>query len=237
MVDIDVYDESTDTYELLQNKRPDYTGAQRIFLNLTKKYLGNKKDLIIADFCCGTGNNTLLVSKILSINTSTLIDVNQKFLDIAKKSNIKSRELDLICSDILKVDLHQEYDAIISMFSYHHVPNKDKNKYIEIVKKSLGTEGILLLGEIYSPDKETTLKYYNFLLNSISEQIRTPELERFLDQTAKSDDFEYKVSRQFTHNLLISAGFTLLEGSKVWPHESPFDSDVGTFVEIWKITK
>ena len=95
--------------------------------------------------------------------------------------------------------------------------------------------GILLLGEIYSPNKETTLAYYEHLIEAIPPRVRTPELEKFLNQTAESDDFEYKVSREFAHNQLTAAGFRLLDSIKIWPTDKIFTPDVGTFVEAWQL--
>jgi cyclopropane fatty-acyl-phospholipid synthase-like methyltransferase len=166
-----------------------------------------------------------------------LVDINKQFLDIALKSDIRALEIVPIESDILKVNLKAEHDLVISMFAYHHVPNQDKSKYIEVVKDALKVGGIFLLGEIYSPDKETTLAYYEHLLEAIPSRVRTHELEKFLRQTAESDDFEYKVSRDFAHNQLTAAGFKLLDGIKIWPTDKTFTPDVGTFVEVWQLIK
>lgn len=236
MTAIDLYEQSVHKYEEFQEKRPDYVNARKVFLDLALTYVNNDKNLIFtADFCCGTGNNTKLLSQKLLIEKATLIDVNEKFLDIARNSGIRAQQINLIPSDILKVRLKQEHDLVISMFAYHHVPDSDKVKYIKIVKDALKVGGILLLGEIYSPDKETTLAYYEHLIESIPENVKTAELVNFLKQTATSEDFEYKVSREFTHNQLIDAGFELLNSVKIWPKDSKFADDVGTFVEIWKV--
>jgi cyclopropane fatty-acyl-phospholipid synthase-like methyltransferase len=135
----------------------------------------------------------------------------------------------------LNTKLRSEYDVVISMFAYHHVPDTSKAKYIEIAKSALKKGGLLFLGEIYSPDKVTTLAYYEHLLNSIEPSLRTPELEKFLRQTAESDEFEYKVSQDFAHEQLNESGFTLFDSFKVWPMDKRFNSDVGTFVEVWKL--
>jgi ubiquinone/menaquinone biosynthesis C-methylase UbiE len=233
MNDIDLYEKSVDKYEELQEKRPDYVYARKAFLDLVSIHF--KGELTVADFCCGTANNTHLISQKFTIRKATLIDINKQFLDIAEKSDIHALEIVPVRSDILKVSLKAEHDLVISMFAYHHVSNKDKAKYIEIAKDALKVGGILLLGEIYSPNKETTLAYYQYLLEAIPHHVRTPELEKFLKQTAESDDFEYKVSREFAHNQLIAAGFRLLDGIKIWPIDSKFTPDVGTFVEVWKL--
>ncbi len=232
MNDIDLYEQSADKYEELQEKRPDYVYAQKAFLDLVLIHL--KGNLVIADFCCGTGNNTHLLSQKFPLQKATLIDINKQFLEIAAKSGINTIEIIPVQSDILKVNLKAEHDLVISMFAYHHVPDQDKQKYIEVAMSALKSGGILLLGEIYSPDKETTLAYYEHLLEAIPSDIRTMELQKFLRQTADSDDFEYKVSQKFAHNQLIAAGFKLLDSIKIWPTDKTFAQDVGTFVEAWK---
>ena len=243
MTDIDLYEQSADKYEELQEKRPDYVYARKAFLDLVSTYFLNKGPLVIADFCCGTGNNSLLITQRFPVKKVTLIDINKQFLDIAIKSGIHSSEIIPVQSDILKVELKGEHDLVISMFAYHHVPDQDKQKYIEIAKDALKVGGILLLGEIYSPDKHTTLRYYDFLLSCIDPKIRTPELQKFLKQTAESDEFEYKVSQKFAHNQLISAGFKLIGGvDRIWPYltipqDLVFSKDVGTFVEVWQLTE
>lgn len=237
MNDIDLYEQSADKYEELQEKRPDYVYARKAFLDLASIHLKDKGQITIADFCCGTGNNTHLISQKFPIKKATLIDINKQFLDIATKSDIQALEIVPVQSDILKVSLKAEHDLVISMFAYHHVPNKDKAKYIEVAKGALKAGGILLLGEIYSPDRKTTLSYYKHLIEEIPMHTRTQELEKFLKQTAESDDFEYKVSREFAHNQLVAAGFRLLDSLKIWPKGNSFTADVGTFVEAWHLGK
>lgn len=235
MSDIDVYKKSTGSYEALQERRSDYTGARKAFLDLTSIYLKGKQSIVVADFCCGTGNNTKMIADRYSVSRATLIDINREFLQIAKAADIKATSVETIYSDILKVNLKPENDVVISMFAYHHVPDGDKKKFVDVVKDALKTNGILLLGEIYSPDKATTLAYYSHLLDSIPLDLKTPELQNFLKQTAESDDFEYKVSRVYTHKQLTDVGFKLLDEIKVWPKDETFNKDVGTFVEVWRL--
>ena len=52
MNDIDLYEQSADKHEQLQEKRPDYVYARKAFLDLAKIHL--KGELYTADFCCGT---------------------------------------------------------------------------------------------------------------------------------------------------------------------------------------
>ena len=235
MSDIDLYLDSVASYENLQNRRPDYPLAQKAFFDLVSIKFKGRQNINVADFCCGTGNNTKLVGDHFLINKSSLIDINEKFLDIARNSHIRALDLVTLESDILKVELRPEHDLVISMFAYHHVTDSDKAKYIRIAKDALKKGGILLVGEIYIPDKETTIIYYEELINETPFNLRTPEYERFLRQTAASDQFEYKVSREFAHNQLNDAGFQLApeDAFMIWPKDKRFGQDVGMFVEAW----
>ena len=236
MIDIDLYITHPDHYDKLQHLRPDYVGAQQAFVDLAVKYLKDKKDISLVDFCSGIGKDTRLICDRIPVRSVRLIDINWDFLKIAKEKGFKTvNEPIFISQDILNADVGSGADAVISMFAYHHVPNGDKAAYIEKVKDALKSGGILLLGEIYSPDQKTTLQYYNHLIHSIPATAKDRELRTFLEQTATSGDFEFKVSLKFAHNQLTTVGFELLESKKIWPIDDTFSVDVGTFVEVWKL--
>lgn len=235
MPSIDLYTIHPDHYDRLQHLRPDYVGAQQAFVDFAHKYLGDKKGISIVDFCSGIGKDTRLVCDRISVDSARLIDVNGDFLKIANEKGIRAANVQLIQSDILNADVGHGADTVISMFAYHHVRDDDKAAYIEKVKDALKPGGILLLGEIYSPDPKTTLEYYDHLIRSIPAAAKNEELRTFLEQTAKSDDFEFKVSRKFAHDQLTAAGLELLESKKIWPIDNTFSDDVGTFVEVWRV--
>jgi cyclopropane fatty-acyl-phospholipid synthase-like methyltransferase len=236
MSDIDLYTIHPDHYDKLQQLRPDYVGAIGTFLDLAVKYSKNKKDVSIADFCCGTGENTERLAGKIKVRRAMLIDVNKEFIRLAMQKKFGIEEVIPIVSDIIDADVSCDNDMVISMFAYHHVTDDNKAKYIARAKAALKPGGILFLGEIYSPDKETTLKYYEYLAHSIPGAEQNSALKNFLLQTANSDDFEYKVSMAFAHDQLKMAGFELLESKKIWPTDDSFLIDVGTFMEVWRLS-
>jgi ubiquinone/menaquinone biosynthesis C-methylase UbiE len=233
MSDIELYDKSPEAYEDLQLRRPDYTPSIQMFRKLAKEYLP-KTGIIIADFCCGTGKNTALVAQDTKVEKAVLVDINKDFIEIAKAKSINTTIFPLV-SDILTAPLTCECDAVISMFAYHHVKDSDKIRYIDQVKSALKKDGLLFLGEIYTTDKETTLKYYKKLLNEIGSNSRLEELNKFLMETAKSDNCEFKVNQEFAHNQLKENGFELLRSEKIWPKDEELGNTVGMFVEVWKL--
>jgi SAM-dependent methyltransferase len=101
MTDIDLYTESANKYEELQEKRPDYSAARRAFFDLAVAQFKNKGFISVADFCSGTGNNSKLLSEYLPIEKAVLIDINKEFLEIARRAGIKAKEVVTIQSDIL----------------------------------------------------------------------------------------------------------------------------------------
>jgi len=235
MSSIDLYNKTPDSYDRLQHKRPDYVGAQQAFVGFAAAYFGNKKAVSIVDFCSGTGKDTRLVSERVDVAAARLIDINEDFLKQALEQGIKAKDVGIVRSDILTADVGSGADVVISMFAYHHVKDADKSAYVKKAKAALKPGGIVLLGEIYSPDKQMTLAYYEHLIRSIPGADKDVALQTFLRQTAASDDFEYKVSRQFAHGQFTAAGFELLDSKKIWPTDDAFPADVGTFVEVWGV--
>ncbi len=234
MSDIKLYDESPNLYDTLQHLRPDYVNSIQVFIELVTKYLSNKKDLVLADFCCGTGKNTKIVSERASVSKAVLIDINKEFLEIAKNT-ITNVDLETYESDILNMSFVSNADVVISMFAYHHVRDEDKSKYIEKVKDVLKNGGLLFLGEIYVSNKEVIQKYYDGVLASAPINKYSLELKDFLMETAKSTSFEYKVSMGFAHDQFSQAGFNLLESRKIWPEDNSLGEDVGMYVEVWRL--
>lgn len=235
MSDIDLYNNSPGSYDSLQHMRPDYVGAQKAFIDLAIRHLGDKQSISIADFCCGTGQDTKTLAGHVKIDKATLIDINEDFLRIAKGKDIGVRDIKTVSSDILEADVPANNDLVISMFAYHHVPDNGKADYLKKAKEALRPGGLLLLGEIFMRSKANTLKYYEDLVASIPGSKDNPALVSFLRQTAQSDDFEFKVSKEYAYNQLKQAGFSLVESKKIWPLGGSLPANDGTFVEVWKL--
>lgn len=230
--DIGIYTENPEKYMELQNMRPDYRVAITKTVSLIQKHLKGKGSIKLIDFCGGIGSVTKKVSETLPVSQATIVDINGAFLQIAQSSDIKAGKLETIQSDILEARLGKESDLILSIFAYHHLPDDKKEKYLRIALESLKEGGILVLTEIYIPNKELTRKYYKKLLKEIP--IKNPVLEKFLTETAESTDFEFKVSKEFADKQLRSVGFQELESTKIWPLDGDFPEDIGTFVQIFQ---
>lgn len=238
MSDIDLYQSTPEKYNEYQHMRPDYYRAIDRAVELAAEKLKEKgSNVCIADFCSGTGLNTFdLAQKLGGIKKATLIDINQNFLEQAKASQIKAETVETICSNILEAPITMGYDCVLSLFAYHHVTDDQKQRFIDQVKRALNPAGIFVLGEIYMPDRPTTIAYYEKLIQSIPEEKRSVGLIAFLEQTARSMDFEFKIPKSFATNQLTSSGFTCIVEEKIWPNDDTLGKDAGTFIQIWKLT-
>ncbi|MDP3882308.1 MAG: class I SAM-dependent methyltransferase [Nanoarchaeota archaeon] len=235
MVDIEVYSHQED-YMKFQNLRPDYIKAITVSLDLAKKYVADKEEVILADFCCGTGSNSKEFASLLNgLRKVILVDINGGFLEIAKKSGIKSKDLILQESDILEASFLKECNIVLSIFAYHHVPDEKKQLYINKIKECLKDKGILVLTEIYFNNKNNCMEYYKKLFESIPSDKTIPGLKKFLQQTAESSDFEFKVSKDYADKQFEDNGFTLLHEEKIWSNDDNSDEKEGTFVQIYRL--
>jgi len=232
MTDIDAYVEFN-KYIKFQHCRPDYNDAISTSLKFAKKYVkGN--DVIIGDFCCGTGSNTKMFADFSGrVRKALLIDINKGFLEIAQKSNIKAKDIIVHHSDILDVQFQKECNLVFSVFAYHHIMDTKKTKYISQITNCLKKGGILIVAEIYFENKNQCVMYYDKLYKSIPKDKRISGLDTFLQQTAKSDDFEFKVSKKFADTQFKQYGFKLIDELKIWPKDST--SEIGTFVQVYQL--
>jgi ubiquinone/menaquinone biosynthesis C-methylase UbiE len=234
MVDIEIY-ESANDYEKFQVLRPDYNSAIIKSIELARKYIPPKGNVVVSDFCCGTGMNSNKYASDSKIKKVNLIDINSKFLEVARDSQINSDKVNIFNKNILDYCPSKESKIVCSIFAYHHLPDNQKVLFLKKIKESLANRGILIFTEIFFSSKELELEYYTKLIDEIPKDVMSKDLELFLRQTSTSSDFEFKVSKEFADNQLLESGFTLLEELKIWPTDKTFDRSIGTFVQIYRL--
>ena len=96
----------------------------------------------ILELGSGTGINSILISRILDAGKITLVDFNQRVFDISRKIVADSgSELDVayIASDVLGLDLNEQFDVVHSEGLVEHFYGKDRlavfKKHIDLCKK------------------------------------------------------------------------------------------------------
>jgi len=228
MSDVEVYSQF-EKYLSLQMKRPDYFEAMSQIVDFSLEFFADKTDVSVSDFCCGVGNITKAFSEKVPISKATLIDINNGFLQIAKETLQNIKLVDIVNKDILQVEFSKTSDLVLSVFAYHHIKDSDKSLYVNQIKNALKENGIVVLAEIFFNSKEKEESYYEELYQSIPDSNKSDELHKFLSQTAKSKDFEYKVSKKYTDEIFAKNGFKLLKEVKIWP---PTSDDEGMYIQI-----
>ncbi|MEO6324603.1 MAG: class I SAM-dependent methyltransferase [Thermoanaerobaculia bacterium] len=232
--EIDLYGEPG-LYDTLQQQRLDYRPAIQREIAAAVEFAAGRTTLSLADLCCGTGHQTKEIAERLGgLSVAVLVDTNQGFLDEAARIEIRAQRVDCLCGHVCDVTFESRADIVLASFAYHHVPDAMKARFIEQTKAALAPGGIVILGEIFLPDRVTTLRYYDHLYRSLPAASQTSTLRTFLDQTAASEDFEYKVTKSFADGQFIEAGLVRMTEEKIWPLDGSFDEDVGTFVQVYR---
>lgn len=230
-IDIELYEKQADQYDALQHVRPDYRMAEEVSLDVAIHHVPYAV-IDVVDFCGGNGSFLHKLSQKARISDALIIDVNKRFLEIAEARSWGRTALRTLESDILMAEIGYEFDYVLSIFAYHHVPDNKKLGYLQKAFTALKDEGRMILTEIYLPNMEMTRAYYEKLLSEIPEDERTKELEVFLQQTSQSTHMEFKVNKSFADKQIEEAGFQIIEERKIWPLDDSFPKDVGTFVTV-----
>jgi ubiquinone/menaquinone biosynthesis C-methylase UbiE len=234
-MDIDIY-KNPDDYQKLQLLRPDYVGALNTVLDMATVCFPPQRSIRVLDVCGGTGFISHTLTKQLSIEHVTIVDINQKLLDQSKARTWKNVEVKIICSDVMDAPIQDHsYDLILSIFAYHHIVDDEKFKFLQRIRKALSPQAFLIVAEIYLPDQEKTESYYAHLLQAVPTEKRSDEFVEFLRQTAQSEDSEFKVGKNIAEEHVQQAGFKIVQEKKIWPTDAFFPSEIGTFVQVLQV--
>lgn len=233
--DIALYTNQTNEYDELQHLRPDYREAERVSIDLVAKYSASAA-INVVDFCGGSGSFMQKLAERIRIDDSLIVDINKCFLDLAKDRMRGIAEVRTLCSDIIVAEINNQFDWVLSIFAYHHVPDDKKIQYLQKAFNALKHGGRMILTEIYLPDRASALAYYEKVLSEIPLHQRRKSLEVFLRQTAQSTQCEFKVQKSFMEAQIKEVGFRVIEEQKIWPLNDSFSVDVGTFVTILQKT-
>ena len=149
-MDIDYYNINYDVFDAYQKshyKRYEFT--QTIL---------NSSD-IVADMACGSGYGTMMLSDKCTnidgydIDEMTISEINKRYVDAA---NVK-----FIQTDLLKVDVENKYDKIVSFETIEHFTPDEIASLLSMFYNALKENGTLIFSTPYNQDKNIfSMKYH-----------------------------------------------------------------------------
>lgn len=105
-----------------------------------------KEPIKIIELGCGTGYNTLQITKLFPVDKVTLVDFNPNVLNAAERrlSHLKC-EKEFLLQDLFNLDLSERYDIVHSQGLLEHYTPEEKRKLIGLHKDLLTVGGVTVI--------------------------------------------------------------------------------------------
>lgn len=232
-------------YDEYINTKIEQINFDRVF-SVIRNFSKNKNKIKILDLCCGTGIFPFKWLSQLDNVEYTGVDINKRFIEYAKKRLNKNKSYSFIVKDAVEVKLKDKFDIVLATSSYHHIVDKDKQKFLQNVNYHLDADGLFIVYEkILAPFNNKIQAVQSgtiFYLERIKDMLGKEKLnenqlfalfnEQYLTSIRKG---EYKVDYAYFVNDIKLAGFKLVKAIKLWPKKNIFNNlHVGDFIFIIK---
>ncbi|OQA92555.1 MAG: hypothetical protein BWY26_00186 [Elusimicrobia bacterium ADurb.Bin231] len=143
----------------------------------------------ILDLGCGTGNLTGEILALFPDASVTCVDIAENMLRLAKTKFKKNSNIIYRRCDIRKFYCKEKFDAVVSSLVLHHIEKKEKQKFFDIIFKSLFRGGIFVSVDILSSGnrriKEIFIAKWREFANSMG--IKEKQFQEVLAMHRKED--------------------------------------------------
>ena len=193
-------------------------------LNVLIQSLDLDGNIKILDVCCGTGILTELICNRLPSSKVVALDFAENMLEVAK-NRLRGRDVEFICTDILELDMVNEFDLVVSSYGIHNIRSfSSKQKAFSAVSRAMKLGAQFITCDLLDGNDEAERqRFFNvqkeFLLKHYSQQ----ETEEWLGLLEKEDDPE---TWENNKKLLKLAGLSKVE--LIWRKD---------FLAIWTARK
>jgi len=100
----------------------------------------------IIELGCGTGHNTLQLTKLFPVSKVTLVDSNPSVLAIAeKKLSSLMCEKEFLLRDLFNLDSNEKYDIVHSQGLLEHYNLEQRRKLVNLHRGLLAEEGVSII--------------------------------------------------------------------------------------------
>ncbi len=128
------------------------------------------KTLSVLDLCSGAGDfiNHLLFShpKLEGV----CFDTNDVFVESGNEK-FGRHNIKFIKADAVRLDLQKKFDVVVASSAYHHIPDRNKEKFLGVIRQHLDNRGIAIICDNFLPAYGNTAqrmvaveRYYGSLL-------------------------------------------------------------------------
>lgn len=144
---------------------------QRITLDFVIDRLKNNKSLEIIEFGAGTGRFTKLLLNVFPNLKLTLVEPDRNCC--LKLNNLKDNysQINIIQSSAEDFNSNLKFDIIIMATAFHHIPFKNKYRFLKLIKRLLNKNGMFLCGDNFIAEYKTMKERNQVLKKSINKWI------------------------------------------------------------------
>lgn len=199
-----LYMQKADLYDRILSDFPYVADSFKAMVKIVKDYVLEKEGVEILEFGFGTGLLTEQIAQIKEVQTLIGVDPSKDFYSKAKKRLRKHPQVKLLKKDATSYKHPHPVDIIAASFTYHHIPDVQKLKFLKSVARNLKKKGIFILGDEFIPpfknkiEKIKAIKkfYSHFIKYLISQNTKQETLNVFHESLAESlrGVEEYKTS-------------------------------------------
>lgn len=195
---------------------------------LIKEYAEKKGEAEILEYGFGTGLFTLKIAQMKNA-VITAVDPSPQFYPQARKRLNKFKNINLLQKDAVNYKHTHPVEIIVTTFTYHHIPDDQKQKFIQSAANNLKPGGILFIGDEFIPpfknqtEKIKAIKKLYACFAEYFEQANAPQEAIDVWQESLKESLqgveEFKTSFEVLKKHLAQARLKLLEVIPIYPKD------------------
>jgi tRNA (cmo5U34)-methyltransferase len=167
------------------------------------------KDLRILDIGAGTGLLSWFALQRYPKSHITLIDISEDMLNVAKKRFEGYGNISYIKADYSNYAFAENYDAVISSLSIHHLNDEEKGKLYKTIYNILNNDGRFINGDLFLSRCSSLDTYFHELwVRKIEASALNPKEKEGAYSRMKLDQ---PSTLDATYVLLEKAGFKVVD--------------------------